>query len=56
MSTATGKWQVSHNNYHVEYENFYYSVDYSYAGNPCSVRATKGAIEVFVEGQESYRT
>ena len=46
-------WKVARiaYNYHVEYENFYYSVDHSYAGNPCSVRATKGAIEVFVEGE-----
>lgn len=38
-------------NYHVEYENFYYSVDHSYAGSPCSVRATEVAIEVFVDGE-----
>jgi len=45
-------WKVARiaYNYHVEYENFYYSVDHSYAGNPCSVRATKATIEVFVEG------
>ncbi len=38
-------------NYHVEYENFYYSTPYSYAGSPCSVRATKDAVEVFVDSQ-----
>jgi len=38
-------------NYHVEYENFYYSVDHSYAGHLCSVRATKDTVEVFVDGQ-----
>jgi len=36
-------------NYHVEYGKFYYSVPYSYAGNPCYLRATKDAIEVFVD-------
>lgn len=38
-------------NYHVEYENFYYSVPYDYAGSPCSVRATKDTMEVFVDGE-----
>jgi len=36
-------------NYHVEYEKFYYSVPYSYAGSPCYLRATKDTIEVFVD-------
>jgi transposase len=36
-------------NYHVEYEKFYYSTHYSYAGSPCFVRATKDTIEVFVD-------
>lgn len=38
-------------NYHVEYENFYYSTHYSYSGSPCYVRATKDTIEVFVDGE-----
>jgi transposase len=38
-------------NYHVEYEKFYYSTDYAYAGNPCFVRATKDTLEVFVDGE-----
>jgi len=38
-------------NYHVEYEKFYYSTHYSYAGSPCYLRATKDTIEVFVEGK-----
>ena len=38
-------------NYHVEYENFYYSTPYSYAGHPCYVRATKDTVEVFVNSQ-----
>lgn len=38
-------------NYHVEYERFYYSVDYGYANHPCAVRATKDTIEVFVGGE-----
>ena len=36
-------------NYHVEYEKFYYSTHYSYAGSPCYLRATKDTIEVFVD-------
>ena len=35
-------------NYHVEYEGFFYSVSYSYAGKPCSVRATGAAIEIYL--------
>jgi len=38
-------------NYHVEYDRFYYSVDYGYANHPCAVRATKATIEVFIEGE-----
>jgi len=38
-------------NYHVEYEKFYYSTPYSYAGHPCYVRATKDTVEVFVNSQ-----
>ena len=37
-------------NYHVEYENFYYSTPFDYAGQPCSLRATKDTLEVFVDG------
>jgi len=36
-------------NYHVQYEKFYYSTHYSYAGCPCYIRATKDTIEVFVD-------
>ena len=35
-------------NYHVEYEGFFYSVSYSYAGQPCSVRATGKTIEIYL--------
>jgi len=38
-------------NYHVEYDRFYYSVPYSYAGKPCYLRMTKDTVEVFVDGQ-----
>jgi len=38
-------------NYHVEYENFYYSVPYDYAGRPCYVRATGTTMEIFVDSQ-----
>jgi len=38
-------------NYHVEYEKFYYSTHFSYAGSPCFVRATKDTIEVFVDSE-----
>ncbi len=35
-------------NYHVEYEGFFYSTHYSYAGSSCSVRATSRTIEVYI--------
>jgi hypothetical protein len=35
-------------NYHVEYDGFFYSVHYSYAGQMCSVRASAAAIEVYL--------
>jgi transposase len=35
-------------NYHVDYEGFFYSVHYSYAGRHCSVRATSNTIEIFI--------
>jgi transposase len=35
-------------NYHVEYQNFFYSVHHTYVGQPCSVRATSKAIEIFI--------
>jgi len=38
-------------NYHVEYDRFYYSVPYSYAGKPCYLSVTKDTVEVFVDGQ-----
>lgn len=38
-------------NYHVEYQKFYYSTHYSYAGSPCYLRATKDTIEVFVDNE-----
>ncbi len=38
-------------NYHVEYDRFYYSVDYGYANQLCAVRATKDTIEVFVDNE-----
>jgi len=45
------KWRQSRvpYNYHVEYEKFYYSVPYTYAGSPCFLRATKDAVEVYVD-------
>jgi transposase len=36
-------------NYHVEYDGYFYSVHYSYANRPCSVRATSKTIEVYVD-------
>lgn len=35
-------------NYHVEYEGFFYSVHYSYAGKACSVRATAKTVEIYI--------
>lgn len=34
-------------NYHVEYERFFYSVPYAYAGKPCWIRATAKMIEIY---------
>lgn len=34
-------------NYHVEYGGFFYSVPYTYVGQPCSIRATGKTIEVY---------
>jgi transposase len=36
-------------NYHVEYEGFYYSTDYAYAGQPCWLRVSAKTIEIFVD-------
>lgn len=38
-------------NYHVDYDGFYYSVKYSYVGQPCSVRATSRTIEIYIAGE-----
>jgi transposase len=38
-------------NYHVEFNNFFYSVPYTYRGMECTVRGTRAAIEVFVRGE-----
>ena len=38
-------------NYHVEYDGFFYSTPYSYAGRICSVRATARTIEIFVDNE-----
>ena len=35
-------------NYHVDYDNFFYSVHYSYVNRPCQIRATSKTIEVYV--------
>lgn len=35
-------------NYHVEYDNFFYSVHYSYVNSLCSVRATSKTIEIYI--------
>lgn len=35
-------------NYHVEYDRFFYSVPYSYAGKACSIRATSKTIEIYI--------
>ena len=35
-------------NYHFEYDGFFYSAHYSYAGRPCSVRATSKTVEIFI--------
>lgn len=38
-------------NYHVEYNGFFYSVHYSHVGQLCSVRATTGAIEIYLANE-----
>ncbi len=38
-------------NYHVEYENFFYSTHYTYAGQLCMVRATSRTIEIYIGGE-----
>ncbi|MFO7928247.1 MAG: IS21 family transposase [Candidatus Humimicrobiaceae bacterium] len=38
-------------NYHVEYDGFYYSTYFGYAGSPCSIRATETTIEVYVDNE-----
>lgn len=35
-------------NYHVEYDSFFYSVHYTYAGKPCWVRASSKTIEIYI--------
>jgi transposase len=42
-------------NYHVDYDNFFYSVHYSHVNSPCSVRATSKTIEIFI-GSERIAT
>jgi hypothetical protein len=38
--------------YHVEYEKgFFYSVDHSYVGAICTIRATIGTVEIFVNNE-----
>jgi len=34
--------------FHVEYDNYFYSVHYTYAGKPCWVRATSKVIEIYI--------
>jgi transposase len=36
-------------NYHAQYEGFYYSTDYAYAGQPCWLRVSAKTIEIFVD-------
>lgn len=38
-------------NYHVEYNGFFYSVHYSYAGRYCSVRATTKTVEIHIDNE-----
>lgn len=38
-------------NYHVEYDGFFYSTHYSYAGSKCSIRATSRTIEVYIDSE-----
>ena len=38
-------------NYHVEYNGFFYSVHYSYAGRHCSVRATTNTVEIHIDNE-----
>jgi hypothetical protein len=40
-----------HFNYHVDYEGFFYSVPYTYAGLKCSIRATSKTIEIYVSDE-----
>jgi len=38
-------------NYHVEYEKYFYSVNYTHVNKMASIRATKRIIEVFIDGE-----
>jgi transposase len=38
-------------NYHVDFEDYFYSVHYSYINKPCSVRATSLTIEIYISGE-----
>lgn len=38
-------------NYHVEYDGFFYSLPYELRGKPCTIRATKDTIEIFIKGE-----
>lgn len=38
-------------NYHVDYDGFFYSVKFTYVGQPCSVRATSKTIEIYIAGE-----
>jgi transposase len=40
-----------HFNYHIEWEGFFYSVNYTYVGQACMVRATISTIEVFINNE-----
>jgi hypothetical protein len=35
-------------NYHVDFDGFFYSVHYSHANSPCSVRITSRTIEIYI--------
>lgn len=55
MPLPSNRYEVAHFketsvpfNYHVEYEGFFYSVPHEHISTPCSVRASKRMIEIFI--------
>ena len=38
-------------NYHIEFENFFYSVHFTHVNKPCSIRTTARTIEVYIDNE-----